>query len=55
MYPNNGRLLRESAVRDGGVVGGGYGNVSKGSLWGPEKEQLKKELRLNERMFVTAE
>ena len=29
MYPNKGRLLRESAVRDGGVGGGGYGNVSK--------------------------
>ena len=40
MYPNKGRLLRESAVRDGGVVRGGYGNASEGSLWGPEKELL---------------
>ena len=32
MYPNKGRLLRKSAVRDGGVVGGGYGSVSKGSM-----------------------
>ena len=40
MYPNKGRLLRESAVRDGGVVRGGYSNASEGSLWGPEKELL---------------
>ena len=40
MYPNKGRLLRESAVRDRGVVRGGYGNASEGSLWGPEKERL---------------
>ena len=40
MYPNKGRLLRESAVRDGGVVRGGYSNASEGSLWGPEKERL---------------
>ena len=37
MYPNKGRLLRESAVRDGGVVRGGYSNASEGSLCGPEK------------------
>jgi hypothetical protein len=40
MYPNKGRLLRESAIRDGGVVRGRYSNASEGSLWGPEKDRL---------------
>jgi hypothetical protein len=41
MYPNKGRLLEKSALRDGYAVREWYSNASKGSWWGPEEERLK--------------